>query len=80
MSKKKNPRYHVVPDSDGGWNVKKGGGKRASNHFDTKKQAVDRGRELSRKNNGELRIHGKDGKMQRGASHGNDPYPPKDRK
>ena len=76
----KKTKYHVVPNPDGGWDVKKGGSKRASNHFDTKKPAVDRGRDLSRKARGELRIHGQDGKMQRAASHGNDPHPPKDKK
>jgi hypothetical protein len=80
MAKKKPPKYHVVPNPDGGWDAKKGGAKRSSGHFQTKQEAVDRARDLSRKNGGELRIHGKDGKMQRGASHGNDPFPPRDRK
>ncbi len=69
---------HVVPNSDkGGWDIKQSGGKRSSGHFDTKKDAVDRGREISKNNNTELVIHNKDGKISGKDSHGNDPYPPK---
>lgn len=71
--------HHVVPDSDGGWNVKKGGADRASKHFDTKQKAVDWGRQVSRNQETEFLIHGKDGKIQQSDSHGGDPYPPKDR-
>lgn len=70
--------YHVVPNPNGGWDVKKGGAQRASDHFETKQPAIDRGRDLSRKAGGEFRIHGQDGKIQRAASHGNDPFPPRD--
>ena len=34
MSKQKS--HHVVPNSDGGWDVKKSGTERASKHFETK--------------------------------------------
>lgn len=70
--------HHVVPDADGGWNVKKGGGSRALKHFDTKKDAEDWGRDVSINQGSEFIIHGKDGKIQRSDSHGNDPCPPKD--
>jgi len=40
--------HHVVPDSDGGWNIKKGGADRASGHFDRKQDAINRAREISR--------------------------------
>lgn len=72
--------HHVVPDSNGGWNVKKGGSERASRHFDTKKDAVDYGRGVSRNQKSELVIHKKDGKIHKADSHGNDPCPPKDKK
>ncbi|WP_407557878.1 DUF2188 domain-containing protein [Winogradskyella sp. 4-2091] len=68
---------HVVPNSDGGWDSKKGGAKRASKHFETKKDAVDYSRALSKKQKTELVIHKKDGKIQRKDSHGNDKFPPK---
>jgi uncharacterized protein YdaT len=69
--------HHVVPNPDGGWDVKRGGADRASNHFDTKQEAIDRGREISRNQQTELRIHNKDGRIADSDSHGRDPYPPK---
>ena len=70
--------HHVVPNSSGdGWAVKRGGASRASKLFDTKKEAEQAGREISRNQKTEFVIHGKDGKIQRSDSHGNDPYPPK---
>ena len=71
--------HHVVPNPSGGWDVKRGGGERASGHFDTKAQAVDRGREISRNQGTELRIHNRDGRIAGSDSHGNDPNPPKDK-
>ncbi|NMC35211.1 MAG: DUF2188 domain-containing protein [Veillonellaceae bacterium] len=71
--------HHVAPDSQGGWNVKRGGAERVSKHFDTKKDAVDYGRQVSNNQNSELIIHGKDGRIQQSDSHGNDPCPPKDK-
>ncbi|MBE7644616.1 MULTISPECIES: DUF2188 domain-containing protein [Tenacibaculum] len=68
---------HVVPNSNGGWDSKKGGAERASKHFDKKQDAVDYSRELSKKQKTELVIHKKDGKIQRKDSHGNDNFPPK---
>lgn len=75
MSKQKS--HHVVPNPDGGWDVKKAGSERASKHCDTKQEAVKEGREISQNQGTELVIHGKDGKIQQKDSHGNDPYPPK---
>ena len=74
MSKK---THHVVHNPDGGWDVKKGGSERASNHFDKKSDAVEKGREISQNQSSEFYIHGKDGKIQSKDSHGNDPNPPK---
>jgi len=36
---KKKGTHHVVPNKDCGWDVKKGGGKKASHHKDTKAEA-----------------------------------------
>lgn len=75
MSKKST---HVVPNKErGGWDVRQAGSERSSGHFDTKKEAEDRGREISRNQETELVIHKKDGKISRKDSHGNDPHPPK---
>lgn len=72
----KNTR-HVVPNPDGGWDSKKGGAERASRHFETKKDAEQYSRDLAKKEGSELYIHGKDSKIQRKDSYGNDPHPPK---
>ncbi|MDK9723131.1 MAG: DUF2188 domain-containing protein [Rhodospirillales bacterium] len=65
--------HHVVHNPDGGWDVKRGGGERAYRHFDTKQDAVDCGREVSRNQETELRIHNLDGKVGQSDSHGHDP-------
>jgi hypothetical protein len=72
----KQDTHHVVPNPDSGWNVKRGGGQKASHHTDTKAEAEKIARGISKNQGTELIIHGKDGKIQRKDSHGNDPYPP----
>lgn len=69
--------HHIVPNPSGGWDVKRGGGSRASSHQDTKQEAVDTGRKTSRNQGTELRIHNRNGRISGSDSHGNDPYPPK---
>ena len=69
---------HIVPKAKSGWNVKKGGSKKASKHFETKKEAEKWGREQSRKDKSEPVKHNKDGKISSSDSHGNDPNPPKE--
>lgn len=78
MTAKKGPdTHHVVPNPGGGWNVKRGGGDRASSHHDNKQSAVDHAREVSRRQGTELRIHNKNGQISSSDSHGGDSYPPK---
>lgn len=72
--------HHVVPNSNGGWDIKRNGAERASAHTETKKDAIDKARIISRNQNTELIVHNKDGKISNPDSHGNDPCPPKDRK
>ncbi len=69
--------HHVVPNPEGGWDVKRGGASRAGSHHDTKNEAVQSGRSVSRSQGTELRIHNKDGRIASSDSHGRDPYPPK---
>ncbi|MCU0848841.1 MAG: DUF2188 domain-containing protein [Spirochaetes bacterium] len=69
--------HHVVPASNGGWNIKKGGADRASAHAETKTQAIVIARKISQNQGSELVIHNKNGKISQSDSHGNDPYPPK---
>jgi hypothetical protein len=33
--------HHVVPNPNGGWNIKKGGADRVSAHTETKAEAID---------------------------------------
>jgi hypothetical protein len=73
-----NNEHHVVPNPDGGWNIKRNGSKKSSGHYDRKEDAVDAARIISTNQNTELVIHKKDGKIQKKDSHGNDPCPPKD--
>lgn len=73
MTKRGPKTHHVVPNKDGGWDVRRGGSERSSGHFDTKQEAIDVGREISRNQGTEFRIHNKDGKISSSDSHGNDP-------
>jgi hypothetical protein len=78
----KNDR-HAVPNRDGGWDVVAPGASRASAHRDTQAEAVNRGREIVHKaGGGELRIHGRAGKIRDSdtIAPGNDPNPPRDTK
>ncbi len=53
--------YHVTPGSGGGWDVKAEDNKRPSGHFNTKLDAVSRGKELAKKApHGQLMIHKQD--------------------
>ena len=79
MPKKGPDTHYVVPNPEGGWDIKRGGAERATNHFDKKTDAVERGREVSQNQKTELRIHNKDGKIAQSDSHGHDPNPPKDK-
>ena len=64
--------HHILPHGEG-WAVKKGGATRASRVFETKKEAVDYGREVSRRQRSELVLHDREGSIRGSDSHGNDP-------
>jgi ribosome-associated translation inhibitor RaiA len=73
-------QHHVVPNpQQGGWDVKVNNSDRSIKHFQTKQPAIDFARQKSKDQRTELVIHGKNGKIQSKDSHGNDPYPPKDK-
>ena len=75
---KRGPKtHHIVPNPDGGWDVKRGDASRASSHHNTKRDAITRGREISRNQRTELRIHNRDGRIADSDSHGGDPFPPR---
>lgn len=74
---------HVVPNSDGGWDVVKPNASRASSHHDTQADAQDRAREIVHNaGGGEVVTHGRDGRIRDSdtIAPGNDPFPPRDRK
>ncbi|MDW5592962.1 DUF2188 domain-containing protein [Conexibacter stalactiti] len=55
---------YVVPNPDGGWDVKREAAQRASAHTGTKKEAVDRAREIvGNLGGGEIRIANKEGRL-----------------
>lgn len=64
---------HVVPNPNGGWDNKRGGADRAASHHDTKREATDAARAMSRREGSELKIHNRDGKIGSSDSHGHDP-------
>jgi len=70
MSKKST---HIVPSSNGGWDIKQSNAQRSSGHFNTKQEAVDKGRTISTNQRTEFVIHNKNGRIARKDSHGNDP-------
>lgn len=75
-------RRNVVPNPEGGWDIR-GGGDRASAHFNTQSEAIDRARQIvGNLGGGEVTIHGRDGKIRDSdtVSPGNDPNPPRDRR
>ena len=72
--------YHVVPNPNGGWDVKRNNAERASKHFDTKADALAWARESAKREGAELIPHKKNNLIQNPDSYGNDPCPPKDKK
>ena len=70
----KSKATHVVPDPQGGWKIEEAGAKHSSSeaHFNTKKEAVSKAREISREEGSELVIHGRTGKIETKDSHGHD--------
>ena len=70
---------HVVPH-DKKWAVKQEGSERLLWVTDTKKEAMEIGRQRAKESQTELVTHGQDGRIQDKDSHGRDPCPPKDRR
>ena len=70
---------HVVQRGDL-WGTLREGGQRASEVFDTQAQAIQAGRQMARQGQGELLIHGQDGRIRSRDSYGHDPFPPRDAK
>ena len=75
MSKGKN--QYVTLHPKGGWQVRGENNSRATVRTETKKEAMDIGRQIARNQGSELVWSGKDGHIQGKDSHGRDPFPPK---
>lgn len=72
---------HVVPNPDGGWDVKAPGAERSSAHKPTQGEAIDRAREIvGNSGGGEVVTHGRDGRIRDSDTvpPGHDPNPPRD--
>ena len=67
---------HVVPAS-GKWAEKGEGNNRNTKITQTQREAIDVARKIARKEQSELIIHGKNGRIREKDSYGNDPFPPK---
>lgn len=66
--------YDVSPDGDGGWDVKRRGNDRATGNFENKSDAIDSARSHAKGGGeGQVVIRGRDGKIQREHTYGNDP-------
>ena len=73
----------VSPNSGDGWKVTKPGGRKASAITGTQRQAEQRAKEIVRREGGgEVRIHGRDGRIRDSdtVAPASDPNPPRDRK
>ena len=76
-------RRHVVPNPDGGWDVKKRGAERASSHHETQRKAEQRAKEiLKNAGGGEAVIHDRHGQIRDSDTvpPASDPFPPRDTK
>lgn len=72
MSRK---NQHVVPHKNG-WAVKPAGASKPTKVTNTQKEAVDVARDRARRQETELFIHNRQGRIRERDSYGNDPFPP----
>jgi hypothetical protein len=63
---------HVVR-RESGWAVRRSGSERATKVFRTQDEAISAGREIARRQETELYVHGEDGRIRERSSYGNDP-------
>lgn len=69
--------YHVIAKIDGGWSVKRAGAERAAKSFDTRREAIAFGRDISRHNSAELYIHDLNGRLENKVSYLTDSNAPR---
>ena len=73
MSKK---NRHVVPQGKS-WAVKSPGNENPTSRHRTQKAAIDAARKGAKKDQSEMFIHGKDGRIRERNTYGKDPFPPR---
>ena len=64
--------YHITHNSNGGWKVLGEGNNKPTKILPTKIEAINYGKTFAKNNNGELVIHGLNGKIQDKDSYGKD--------
>lgn len=74
----KKPGVNVVRRGDQ-WAIVRDNAERATAITDTQREAIERAREIARRDQTELRIQGENGRWRDSDSYGNDPAPPIDR-
>jgi cytochrome oxidase Cu insertion factor (SCO1/SenC/PrrC family) len=67
---------HVTPKGDD-WQVKKSEATKATRIFKTQTLALEKAREIAKKHESELFLHGKNGKIREKTSYGKDKFPPR---
>jgi hypothetical protein len=67
---------HVVPNGEK-WAVKGAGNDKATKIVETQKQAIEIAKEISKNQQSEMFIHGKNGQIRERNTYGNDNFPPK---
>jgi len=61
---------HVIPDERQGWQLRSADSTEPEGYYDTQQEAIEGGRELARKKNVQLLIHGTDGNVRDSESFG----------
>ena len=67
---------HVVPTGER-WGIRGEGNSRLTSTFDRQSDAIAAARQITRNQNSELFIHGRNGQIRERDSHGKDPFPPR---
>jgi uncharacterized protein YdaT len=67
---------HVVRHKDG-WAVKGAGASKPSSVHKTQSQAISKAKGISKTQETEMFIHGRDGQIRERNTYGRDPFPPK---
>lgn len=71
-----NKNQHVVPVGKR-WGIRGEGNKKLTSIYDRQIDAISAARQISKNQNSELLIHGRNGQIRERDSYGNDPFPPK---